>query len=176
MRQIPYDLGKRFDSAMSEAPIAEHLRPHFRRWLRFYLDFCSKYGFEPTVGTSFRPFNAKLLEKGQAEWKRRQAHQAVALYIRTARASDVTRESGSGKSGNGAASQALLTADTHDQSLLNGPAEKRPKRPMQSRSISPEQAQKIRHCVLTLPGHENSRRSQRARISIHYLQTMSKNS
>ncbi len=59
MLQIPYDVDTRFEAAISEAAVAEHLRPHFRRWLRFYLDFCAKYDFKPTVGTSFRPFNAK---------------------------------------------------------------------------------------------------------------------
>jgi hypothetical protein len=23
------------------------LRPHYRKWLRYYLDYCLKYGFDP---------------------------------------------------------------------------------------------------------------------------------
>jgi len=83
MLQVPHDIGDRFEAAMQSASIASDLRPHFRRWLRFYLDFCAKYGFDPANGSSFRQFNTKLQDKGQVEWKRRQAHEAIVLYIRS---------------------------------------------------------------------------------------------
>ena len=81
MLQVPDEIGERFEAAMQSVPVTEHLRPHFRRWLRFYLDFCAKYGFDSNIGSSFRKFNAKLRDKGQDEWRRRQAHEAVVLYI-----------------------------------------------------------------------------------------------
>jgi hypothetical protein len=44
-----------------------------------YLDFCHKYTFEPSGGKSLAHFDGKLQEKGQADWMRRQAQQAVSL-------------------------------------------------------------------------------------------------
>ena len=83
MLQIPEDVAERFESALQGARIADPLRPHLRKWLRYYLDFCTKYGFDPADEASFPPFSAKLREKGQAEWKRRQAFQAIRLHRRT---------------------------------------------------------------------------------------------
>jgi hypothetical protein len=83
MLQIPEDVAERFETALQGARIADALRPHLRKWLRYYLDFCTKYGFDPADEASFPPFSAKLREKGQAEWKRRQAFQAIRLYRRT---------------------------------------------------------------------------------------------
>jgi len=48
-------------------------------WLP-YLDFCHEYTVEPTDGKSLPHFDGKLQEKGQADWMRRQAQQAVSLY------------------------------------------------------------------------------------------------
>lgn len=81
MLQVPYEIGKRFEAAMQSASIVANVRPHFRRWLRFYLDFCAKYGFDPAIGSSFRQFNTKLQDKGQEEWKRRQLFPAKVLTL-----------------------------------------------------------------------------------------------
>jgi hypothetical protein len=43
MLQTPREIAARFDRALESARIAEYVRPHYRRWLRFYLDFCAKY-------------------------------------------------------------------------------------------------------------------------------------
>ena len=97
--QVPDDVATRFAEAMGAAGVDDAVRPHLHRWLRFYLDFCTKYGFESLAASSFSRFNNKLRDKGQAEWKRRQAFQAVELYRRLALG---------GQSGNdGSASQAM---------------------------------------------------------------------
>ena len=81
MLQVPSKVGDHFDTVMESTEVDGHLRPHYRKWLRFYLDFCAKYGFDSTDKSSFRHFNAKLRAKGQTEWKRRQARQGVVLYF-----------------------------------------------------------------------------------------------
>ena len=53
---------------------------YFRKWLRYYLDFCEKYRFNPADRNSFPQFDRKLQEKRQSEWLRGQARHAVALY------------------------------------------------------------------------------------------------
>ena len=37
------DLQTQYEKALDSASISRELRPHFRKWLRFYFDFCSKY-------------------------------------------------------------------------------------------------------------------------------------
>jgi hypothetical protein len=41
------DLQTQYEKALDSASISRELRPQFRKWLRFYLDFCSKYGLRP---------------------------------------------------------------------------------------------------------------------------------
>ncbi len=74
--RVPKDLAYRFDSALLAADIAEHHQPHFRRWLRFYLDYCWKYQRDSSRRSSLSAFYEKLRDKGQADWQRQQAQQA----------------------------------------------------------------------------------------------------
>jgi integron integrase len=80
MLHTPPEIAVRFDAAMVTAEIEGHHQPHFRRWLRFYLDFCHKYGHEAADRASFSAFAQKLQSKGQAPWQRQQAHRAVSIY------------------------------------------------------------------------------------------------
>lgn len=66
MLHTPPEIAVRFDAAMVTAEIEGHHQPHFRRWLRFYLDFCHKYGHEAADRASFSAFAQKLQSKGQA--------------------------------------------------------------------------------------------------------------
>jgi hypothetical protein len=45
--------------AWKAAAISEREHPDYRKWLRFYLDFCDKYGHAPRSGSSLSPFLAK---------------------------------------------------------------------------------------------------------------------
>lgn len=81
MLQTPPHIASRFDAALAAAGVDEHHQPHFRRWLRFYLDFCHKYGKDPANAVSLDAFEEKLKGKGQAPWMRRQACEAVALFL-----------------------------------------------------------------------------------------------
>jgi len=80
MLQTPREIAARFDRALESAAIAEYVRPHYRRWLRFYLGFCAKYEWDPGSPAAVKPFCDKLESKGQEDWKRRQASAAIALY------------------------------------------------------------------------------------------------
>ena len=80
MLTIPADLARGYDALLDQRGVFPGHRPHFGKWLRFYLDFCHKYTFEPTDGKSLPHFDRKLQQKGQADWMRRQAQQAVSLY------------------------------------------------------------------------------------------------
>jgi len=55
-------------------------QPAFRKWLRYYVDFCRKYQYGYGEKLSLSAFLIKLEEKRQPESFRKQAQDAIALY------------------------------------------------------------------------------------------------
>lgn len=53
----------------------------YKKWLRYYIDFCSKYTLPDSKYEKVRLFTEKLREKGQSEKQRQQAVHAVFLYF-----------------------------------------------------------------------------------------------
>ena len=49
---IPADLGHAYDTLLERKAIPSYRRPHYKKWLRYYLDFCQKYGFSPVESQS----------------------------------------------------------------------------------------------------------------------------
>jgi integron integrase len=81
MLAIPADLASRYQALLDQHAVQPQHRPHFEKWLRFYLDFCHKYSFDPTDRATLPHFDGKLQHKRQSEWMRRQASHAVSLYF-----------------------------------------------------------------------------------------------
>jgi len=69
-----------YDAMLAEKGIEENMFGHYKKWLRFYLDFCQKYHFPHLSQQSFPKFHAKLQSKKQSETSCRQAYHAIALY------------------------------------------------------------------------------------------------
>jgi hypothetical protein len=67
MLPLPPDLVARYDETLSHSAIPAHQQPHYRKWLRFYLDFCGKYDRPPLERETVRGFLRKLREKDQPE-------------------------------------------------------------------------------------------------------------
>jgi integron integrase len=82
MLNIPPAIARDYQEAAASGLVPVEQRVHYLRWLRYYLDFCHKYDHDPEVADSLLPFEEKLIEKHQEDWKREQASQAVALYHR----------------------------------------------------------------------------------------------
>lgn len=61
-----------------EIPISQHVE--YKKWLRFFLDFCGKYPEQEGAVDCVQPFLEKLREKKQGEQQRKQAAHAVKLY------------------------------------------------------------------------------------------------
>ncbi len=81
MLPVPPGLLSRYGETLSRNAIPVYQQPHYCKWLRFYLDFCSKYAHPPLERESVRGFLRKLVEKSVAEWMRHQATDAVRLYF-----------------------------------------------------------------------------------------------
>ncbi len=59
-------------------PKSEHY--NFRKWLRYYLDFCKKYHFPESKPESIPHFIKKLQKKHQSSQQQKQAAFALSLY------------------------------------------------------------------------------------------------
>src|SRR4051794_3063470 len=90
MEQVPREMSEEFERRLEEARIPAPERPEYRRWLRFYIDFCCKYGHQPASASSLGPFLMKLASKNQSIEKRNQAALAVRLHLRAAVESEGT--------------------------------------------------------------------------------------
>ena len=69
-----------YDAALAQRKISSDERNHYKKWLRYYLDYCHKYHFSPADKQSFSHFHKKLSSKNQSEASCRQAYAAVVLY------------------------------------------------------------------------------------------------
>ena len=80
MIPIPPDIKILYDAALIEKGVPLPAQFHYRKWLRYYLDFCFKYHHEPANKESFTPFVQKLKDKNQTEQQLKQAFDAVSIF------------------------------------------------------------------------------------------------
>ncbi|MBU2455193.1 MAG: integron integrase [Proteobacteria bacterium] len=80
MLKVPLQLQKKYDRLLmnSNVPLSEY--SGYKKWLRFYLDFCKKYQHAYIDPQSLSLFINKLKEKNQKDSLRSQAQKAVELY------------------------------------------------------------------------------------------------
>ena len=57
------------------------LHSYYLKWLRYYLDYCSKYRLPEKSSRSMTQFLRKLKDKKQTEAQQKQAGHAVSLYL-----------------------------------------------------------------------------------------------
>jgi hypothetical protein len=80
MLNIPPDLLGRFVAVLEKRDVPSAQHNYYKKWLRYYLDFCDKYRLKATSSNSPTQFQAKLCEKKQTDAQIRQAAHAVSLY------------------------------------------------------------------------------------------------
>ncbi|MCP5426164.1 MAG: integron integrase [Gammaproteobacteria bacterium] len=83
MLPVPLKLLDRYETQLTQQCIEHAQRAHYHKWLRFYLDFCHKYGFAPDDSRSLPLFLEKLRSKRQPDWMCQQAREAISLYWET---------------------------------------------------------------------------------------------
>ncbi len=80
MIDVPRELRESFDARLAGEPIPERLYPFYRKWLRYYWDFCRKYLHDPSSRKSLPLFLDKLAEKKQSAQLRNQAAHAISIF------------------------------------------------------------------------------------------------
>lgn len=66
MQTIPADIIELYERKLSQERIPVSSRGFYKKWLRYFLDFCHKYGYDPSDPESLPPFGEKRRSKGQS--------------------------------------------------------------------------------------------------------------
>ncbi len=80
MLTVPLHITRRYEAVLESKAVSASYRSFYKKWLRYYLDFCQKYAFEPSDSNSLPRFIDKLRQKKQSDALRKQAFHAVTLY------------------------------------------------------------------------------------------------
>jgi integron integrase len=80
MLNIPPELLVRFVAILEKQGVPSAQHNYYKKWLRYYLDFCDKYRLKATSSNSPAQFQVKLREKRQTDSQIRQAAHAVSLF------------------------------------------------------------------------------------------------
>ena len=80
MKQIPPKIGALYGDHLTNKAIPKRDQFNYRKWLRYYLDFCFKYKYDSLNSKSCGFFIEKLKEKRQNDKQQKQAFHAISLY------------------------------------------------------------------------------------------------
>ena len=81
MRPVPVPILTRFDAILEKRAVAPIQRADYKKWLRYFLDLCTKYPVPEARADRVRLFIDKLREKRQTPFQQNQAAHAVSLYF-----------------------------------------------------------------------------------------------
>ena len=88
MQLIPDDILAQYEDALKKRAIPVARYADYRKWLRYYLDFRSKYTLSDSKSEHVRLFIEKLQKKNQTPEQQKQAAQALSLYFEILRKMD----------------------------------------------------------------------------------------
>ena len=80
MLEIPSQIKRLYDELLLKRAVPERSRFLYKKWLRYYLDFCHKYRFEPSRGQNLSKFLDKLKDKKQNQHQQKQAAHAISIF------------------------------------------------------------------------------------------------
>ncbi len=79
MRQIPTQIQVPYDALLVEKAIPRESHGHYRKWFRYYLDFCLKYDLIQSNKENLPNFIKKLKDKKQTAGQRNQKSHANSI-------------------------------------------------------------------------------------------------
>src|SRR3990167_399894 len=81
MQTIPDDIGEQYSAVLKKRTVPVSRHADYRKWLRYYLDFRSKYPLPDSKSEHVRLFIEKLRAKNQTPEQQKQAAHALSLYF-----------------------------------------------------------------------------------------------
>ena len=79
--QINQNLLVSYNRELVSKNIPAKEQQYYVKWLRYYLDFCNKYKFNPADAGSLPHFIEKLHSKRQSTFQKQQAQKAIKIYF-----------------------------------------------------------------------------------------------
>ena len=80
VQQIPQNVAIAFDQRLGARGLSPPVQVDYRKWLRYYLDFCARYRHPPADRDSLPEFLRKLSSKGQSLERQQTAVASVQIY------------------------------------------------------------------------------------------------
>lgn len=81
MLPIPRDVLLRYNKILKQRAVPEFYHGHYKKWLRYFLDFCHKYPPPEAKSEQVRLFIDKLRSKKQTPKQLNQAAHAISLFF-----------------------------------------------------------------------------------------------
>jgi len=81
MQPIPSDILTQFEAVLKKRAVPVSRHADYRKWLRYYLDFRSKYSLPDSKSEHVRLFIEKLRKKDQSPERQKQAAHALSLFF-----------------------------------------------------------------------------------------------
>jgi len=83
MQTIPEDISMRYSEVLKKRAVPVSRHADYRKWLRYFLDFQTRYPLPDSRSEQVRLFILKLKEKKQSEAQLKQAAHAISLFFET---------------------------------------------------------------------------------------------
>jgi hypothetical protein len=96
MLPIPNDISAAFGAALKKRGVSLSLQAAYRKWLRYFLDFRSKYPPPVSKSEQVRLFIDKLRSRGQSPENQKQAAHALSLFFESQQRKNSPSPSSSG--------------------------------------------------------------------------------
>jgi integron integrase len=82
MIRVPQEIIQQFNAIIKKEEIPSDKYNLYKKWLRYYLDFCHKYGHDPRNSESLPIFINKLRDKKQSKLQQKQAFDSIIVYYK----------------------------------------------------------------------------------------------
>ena len=80
MLRVPEKIESGFTGLLGQTQVQVIHYNYYKKWLRYYLDYCHKYRFDPLDPAGLPNFITKLKEKKQTGFQQKQAHESIRLF------------------------------------------------------------------------------------------------
>jgi hypothetical protein len=81
IQPVPISILNSFETILEDRRIPTAQRANYRKWLRYFWDFCAKYPVPEARSDQVRLFTDKLREKKQTPFQQNQEAHAISLYF-----------------------------------------------------------------------------------------------